>query len=150
LCERSGPDKGSQKCNRKRAIMKPYVVRMKKTDSVFVLEDSESRMKWFYEQFPKLVWADTADKAIAILAEKQFDWVFLDHDLGLLDYTGANIGDVGNGQEVAKFLSGQNWVGHNVVIHSWNPACAAKMKDLLKGATAIPFGQFDIEFICVS
>lgn len=129
--------------------MKPYVIRAHKDDSVFVLEDSEARMIWFRERFPNLVWADTADKAITILAEKEFHWVFLDHDLGLLDYNGKNVSDVGYGQEVAKFLSGQNWVGYNVVIHSWNPVCAAKMKDLLKGATAIPFGQFDIEFVSV-
>lgn len=127
--------------------MKRYTIRMGKKDSVFVLEDSEERMKWFRERLPQLVQTDTSDKAIAILAEKQFDWVFLDHDLSLLDYAGNQTQLTGTGRDVAKFLSGMNWVGHNVVIHSWNPMGAAAMKDLLHGAVAIPFGQFDIEFV---
>lgn len=121
------------------------IIRMYKKDSVFLLEDSEQRIEWFRKRFPDMVHTDTAEKAIAILAEKQFDWVFLDHDLGLLNYAG--IGKEGSGREVARFLSGKSWIGHNVIIHSWNPCGAALMKDILEGATAIPFGNFDVEFI---
>jgi len=45
---------------------------------------------------------------------------------------------------VARYLSGRNFLGKNVFIHSWNPVGAAKMKDILVGAYAVPFGQFEI------
>ena len=111
--------------------------------SVFLLEDSPERVEWFTHKIPDLVTADTADKAIAILAGKVFDFVFLDHDLGLMDYAGGT-GSMGNGQEVAHYLSGRGFLGKNVFIHSWNALGAAKMKDILEGAYAVPFGQFDI------
>lgn len=123
-----------------------YKIRIKKGMSVFLLEDSEERIKWFKEKFPELVHAETVLQAIDILKDKQFDFVFLDHDLGMLDYADYSVGGEGTGRDVARFLSGKNWIGHNVVIHSWNPTGAAAMKDLLEGAVAIPFGQFDIEW----
>jgi NAD+-processing family protein with receiver domain len=122
-----------------------YKIRMGRKDSVFLLEDSDFRVDWFRKYFPELVLAQTVHEAIKILAEKQFDWVFLDHDLGLLDAVGRT--ELGTGSDVARFLSGRTWIGHQVIIHSWNAMGAAHMKDLLKGAVAIPFGQFDIEFI---
>lgn len=127
--------------------MKRYTIRVGKSDSVFVLEDSEARMAWFRKRCPNLVHAESADEAIKILATKQFDWVFLDHDLGLLDYTGYTAHGNGTGRDVAKYLSGTNWLADNCVIHSWNPMGAAAMKDILIGASAIPFGQFEIELV---
>jgi len=126
--------------------MKTVTVKIPADAMVFVLEDSEERIQWFLERLDKVVIAKTVDTAIQALAQDHFDFVFLDHDLGLLDYAGAT-GPEGNGQEVAKYLSGTGFLGKNVFIHSWNSAGATKMKDILVGAYAVPFGQFEIEVI---
>lgn len=126
---------------------KAYRITMKKNDSVFLLEDSEARIEWFKKQCPGVVVAETALQAIDILKDKEFDWVFLDHDLGLLDYAGYSAGGEGTGRDVARFLSGTGYIAKHCIIHSWNPKGAAAMKDILQGAVAIPFGQFDIDII---
>jgi hypothetical protein len=110
---------------------------------VFLLEDSEERIHWFRDRLPEIVVANNVTDAIVILAGQVFDYVFLDHDLGLLDYAG-DPGTSGTGAEVARYLSGRGFVGKNVFIHSWNTTGAARMKDILKGAFAVPWGQFDI------
>lgn len=124
-----------------------YKIRVSKKDRIFLLEDSEDRIKWFKGKFPELVHAATVKEAIPILEEKTFDWLFLDHDLGLLDYQGYTVNGEGTGRDVARFLSRHASFKSRVVIHSWNPVGAAAMKDILVGATAIPFGQFDIDFV---
>jgi hypothetical protein len=88
--------------------------------------------------------ARTADEAISYLALEHFDFVFLDHDLGIMDQYGT--APAGNGKMVAKFIASQGYIGDNVVIHSWNPDGAAEMKNALRNACVIPFGQFEIEF----
>jgi hypothetical protein len=121
-------------------------VKIERGRPAFLLEDSEERIKWFQERIPGIVVARTASDGIEALSKTVFDYVFLDHDLGLLDYAGG-VGPRGNGQQVARYLSGRGFVGRNVFIHSWNPGGAARMKDLLVGAFAVPFGQFDIELV---
>lgn len=119
-------------------------IRLPKGAKVFLLEDSEDRIVWFKKHIPDVVIAETALQAIDILKGTEFDFIFLDHDLGLLNYAGYAEHENGSGRDVARYLSGQGYIGKNVVIHSWNPVGAAQMKDLLEGAYAIPFGQFDL------
>ena len=66
---------------------------------------------------------------------------FLDHDLGL--FTGTE----GDGLQVAKHLAARGFDGRNTFIHSTNQNGAAAMQGALKNATAVPFGQFEIESI---
>lgn len=114
-----------------------------------LLEDNEDRIKWFKRHIPDIDVVSTAAECIAWLANNPaYDFFFLDHDLGALDYalfingqTQAN----GNGHEVARHMCELGYLGDNVVIHSWNPAGAANMKNILKNATVIPFGKFTIE-----
>jgi hypothetical protein len=109
---------------------------------VFLLEDDEVRIKWFLERLPGAVIATEPDEAKAILdANPPFDFVFLDHDLGLRDYHGAGI--EGNGQHVARYLAERGETGLNTVVHSWNPVGASAIKTILPNATVIPFGQFE-------
>lgn len=121
-------------------------IRIPRHAKCFLLEDSPERIAWFQDRLPSIDVTENVSDAIEALSHNVYDFVFLDHDLGLLDYAGYT-GPVGNGQAVASFLSGRGFIGHNVIIHSWNPMGAARMKDILEGAMAIPFGQFDIEFI---
>jgi hypothetical protein len=120
-------------------------IRIPKKAKCFLLEDTQERIDWFKSKLPFLDTADNVKDAIAYLSTQKYDFVFLDHDLGLLDYAGYSAGQPGNGKDVARYLSGRNFMGDNVVIHSWNPVGAAAMKDILENASAIPFGQFEID-----
>ena len=127
--------------------MSALCFKIPKSSRVFLLEDSELRIEWFKKKLHNLTIAKTADEAISILTCcAPFDFVFLDHDLGILDYTGENQTGKGNGQEVALHLAETGFLGNKVCIHSWNPSGAANMARILKNAaTVIPFGNFDIE-----
>ena len=107
---------------------------------VFLLDDDDVRIKWFLERLISITIAKEAPDAIAILySYPLFDFVFLDHDLGL--FTGTE----GDGLQVAQHLARRGFDGHNTVIHSTNAAGASAMKESLKCATVAPFGQFEIE-----
>ena len=107
---------------------------------MFLLDDDDARIKWFLERLISITIAKEAPDAIAILDNYPlFDFVFLDHDLGL--FTGTE----GDGLQVAQHLARRGFDGHNTVIHSTNAAGAAAMKDVLKCATVAPYGQFEIE-----
>ena len=123
-----------------------FTVRVPRDARCFLLEDSEARIEWFRERLPSITVRSNASEAIEALAAGSYDVLFLDHDLGLLDSAGAT-GPEGSGKQVARYLSGTGYLGYLVVIHSWNVVGAAAMKDILKGAAAIPFGQFEIDLI---
>lgn len=111
---------------------------------VFLLEDSDDRIAWFRSKIDNLTIAKTAEEAIQIFATSPpFDFVFLDHDLGLVDYAG-NAGSEGNGQQVAKHLAGLGFIGENILIHSWNPYGAGLMAGVLPKATVAAYKTFDI------
>lgn len=111
---------------------------------VFLLEDSEERIKWFRERVQNLTIANTAEQAITILSlSPPFDYIFLDHDLGVLDTQGHCA--QGDGMQVAKHIAGSGFLGRNVVVHSWNAGAAQRMACVLEGCVVIPFGQFEIQ-----
>ena len=120
-----------------------------RNSKIFLLEDSQQRIDWFKKRLPNLVLAERTDKAIEILSttHEPFDFVFLDHDLGILDASGFIDDAIGNGEIVAKHLASQGFLGHNVCIHSWNPEGALRMKNVLNNAIVIPFGRFEIQVI---
>jgi hypothetical protein len=112
---------------------------------VFLLEDSDYRIAWFKERVPNIVVCTNVNDAIGVLVTNEpFDVVFLDHDLGILDWAGVSAN--GDGKQIAKHLASTGFLGKNVVIHSWNKAGAAAMAESLKGALVIPFGQFEVKY----
>ena len=124
---------------RSRSVMK-LTISIRRGARVFLLDDDDVRIKWFLERLSSITIAKEAPDAIAILdSYPLFDFVFLDHDLGL--FTGTE----GDGLQVAQHLARSGFDGHNIVIHSTNAAGAAAMKDVLKCATVAPYGQFEIE-----
>ena len=70
-----------------------------------------------------------------------FDFLFLDHDLGL--FTGTE----GDGLQVAQHLAERGFESLNTFIHSTNQNGAAAMRKALRKATVVPSGQFEIESI---
>jgi hypothetical protein len=112
---------------------------------VLVLEDNESRVRKFQRELVGNVvdFARDADAALAFIAARAYDLVFLDHDLGgeeMADSHGAN-----TGYRVASCLArdGKNGAAR-VVLHSCNPAGVGMMALALPRAVLAPFVSLDI------
>lgn len=105
---------------------------------ILVLEDSIERIKYFLERFcdHDLTITENAESAINYLAEGVYDCIFLDHDLGKNN---------GSGADVAAFLaSGLTENFHStIIIHSWNMPAVRAIKDLLPKVYVLPFGSTD-------
>lgn len=97
------------------------------------------RIAWFKKRIPNVTVVRTVQELKNYFANKPVcDFYFLDYDLG----DGA-----GTGEEAASFLKESFGLGSNAaIIHSWNTAGAARMKDLLPRAQYIPFGEFEIDY----
>ena len=110
---------------------------------VLLLEDNLERVDWFRSKVPELYWVADITTAFAAMKQFTFDFFFLDRDLGIEHYSGAV---EGSGEDFAAHLRELGYTGQSVVIHSWNPAGALRMKSMLPQATVLPFGEFDIRF----
>jgi|ERR1700675_1545412 len=109
---------------------------------VFVLDDTEDRLRWFRERIPQMRFATTSAAALEILSTEKFDLVFLDHDLSFMD-AGFPDRQFGNGKEVARYLARTGFAGR-VVIHSKNEDGVKAMRKLLPGATVARYESFEI------
>jgi CheY-like chemotaxis protein len=115
---------------------------------IFILDDSPIRLAAFKRHLNgEITTAQTASEAIQILSQRDFDYIYLDHDLGGTPpcYYGVNCDPdhPNTGSEVIRWMI-QNPKPYNVVIHTRNSVIAPKMaKNLLtiKGVTVfeIPF-----------
>ena len=106
---------------------------------ILVLEDNRARGDYFIHTFYKhdIIITDNAYEAIEYLKENIFDYIFLDHDLGP---------DNGSGADVAAYLCGNidnENNDANIIIHSWNTPAAKSMNNSLKNAVFFPFGSKD-------
>jgi CheY-like chemotaxis protein len=128
--------------------MKKPVVRIPAASKVLVLEDNEERIRWFALAMRNLQrgphFTNAACAAIALLDLGEYDFIFLDHDLGIL-YESGRPGPEGDGCQVAKHMHKTNNPCRNVVIHSWNRVGAKRMEHYLPHAHVIMFGEFNIE-----
>jgi CheY-like chemotaxis protein len=108
---------------------------------ILILEDNEERVKQFRRNLTgnDVVVTANAAECIELLDHGEWDWVFLDHDLGdkVFEKSGP-----GTGYEVAKWM-GQHpnkWPNQGVVIHSCNFVGAQNMESVLPApAWKIPF-----------
>jgi len=106
---------------------------------ILFLDDNESRHAQFeYEhQGDSLFKAYTVQEAINFLKDNSpFDIVYLDHDLGPVVTTSNSIFPASTedtGYEVARYISimSDKLRPKEVIVHSWNPAGAARMRDIL-------------------
>jgi DNA-binding response OmpR family regulator len=106
-------------------------------ERILILEDSLERHRQFREKFGlHVVIVDTTSEAIKLLAEKRWDILFLDHDLG--DEGNVPSGP-GTGYEVACWLEEhQSHMPKKVVLHSSNQPGRNKMKAALPDAIHAP------------
>jgi hypothetical protein len=124
-------------------------IRIRRTSSVFLLEDSEERIQWFFLNLKGVAavqWKSNVEDALPLLSLLEPDAiVFLDHDLCVSDAAYPDIRP-GSGQRAAKFLSINRFPGE-VYIHSVNERGATAMKTHLPKAILAPFGTFAIEIV---
>ena len=50
-----------------------------------------------------------------------------------------------NGDDVARAMHDLGLLGHNTIVHSWNPDGSLKICKYLPMAVRIPFGGFEVE-----
>lgn len=113
---------------------------------ILILEDDDSRVKKFRQQFFKheLYITHLPKQANAWLEEIEFDVISLDHDLSE-DVQGLdNNFDVGTGLEVANFLGSKPWLSSSaqIFIHSLNGSGAKRMQSAMKSRGDVPHVPF--------
>jgi CheY-like chemotaxis protein len=111
---------------------------------IFFLEDNINRYAPFFEWLeqkaidPHVLSAKSYREAIEIFKDnKEFDVIFLDHDLGgkvFIDSRKEN-----TGYTVAKYILNNNIKYEQCIIHSQNPAGANNIQSILKDAIKLPF-----------
>lgn len=96
------------------------------------------------------MWVRTNDEAKAILNTYDVTEMSLDHDLGL-EHVESNTETIflrgtspaGTGYDLVKWMCETNHIPKKVTVHSWNPAGAERMVQMLKDfgckAIFIPF-----------
>jgi two-component system response regulator PilR (NtrC family) len=97
---------------------------------ILIVEDSTDRLGTLRRVYSPhdVVIADSVADAKARLAAGPFDIVSLDFDLG----------DGGQGDDIARYLAGQEHVGMTVIVHSMNPDGVKAIKAILPDAVELP------------
>lgn len=124
----------------------PYIKKVDKL-KILVLEDMGHRIEFFKEKLSKHdVWFfDQASDAINALSliNKEWDIVFLDHDLEGKIFVPSSYQNTG--YTVAKFISEHDNIKINqIIIHSMNPQGANNIKNILPQAEIIPFNLLKV------
>lgn len=126
------------------------IITIPKYYTVLIVEDNLTRIEWFRDRLRNMdvTVCTTVIEALAAIADREFDIVFLDHDAVPAFVM---LGDPDHDQKtfyrVAEGLARQEYAGV-VVIHSGNPVGAQRMGYLLGRSATIditPFGMFDIQ-----
>ena len=106
---------------------------------ILILEDDLQRVKLFSENFmnAELIFTQIPAEAIHHLKIEEFDYLFLDHDLGGKVYAPS---DENSGYEVARWLEEHpDRQPKHIILHSLNPAGVTRMQQALPEAKVVPF-----------
>jgi len=125
--------------------------------NILFLDDDEIRHEMFEKWVIKGIQATTTKsykEFIAVAPLKNWDIIFLDHDLGVEDQM--CIPHVTNrfptGSDVARYMIENDIKAKKIIIHSYNSVGAANMINIFKevGVTAIyhPFDAGLKEYLC--
>ena len=112
---------------------------MNRSMNILVLEDDNTRIMAFKRKFIgcTTTFVKTAKEAIKLLADKYWDILFLDHDLGGEEMVESG---PGTGYEVACWLEeNPSKKPNRIYLHSLNPVGRQNMKDALPDAIEVPF-----------
>jgi len=113
---------------------------------IFVLEDDKNRVKKFKRELigHNVDYALTMVEGIRFISKKDYDLMFLDHDLGGLEMVDPDSPE-GTGYHVAIEITHSKNDNTPCVIHSCNPSGAAMMNKRLKNSKIVPFIALDIQ-----
>ena len=108
---------------------------------ILILEDSKNRIRRFKQFFVgnNVEVAEAAPECIKLLESKQWDYLFMDHDLLPIHYAMLVKGHKGvapgSGRDVAKYLAENpdKAPSKAIIIHSLNGLGSQKMFDILDG-----------------
>ena len=113
-------------------------VKVGRGSSILILEDDPKRHKVFLNNLIgcAVTIVDTVEAAIDELSHKEFDALFLDHDLNGEQMVESG---EGTGYMVALWLTSHpNCRPDSIVIHNFNPVGSENMHLLLPGSQLIP------------
>ena len=108
---------------------------------ILILEDNQERIKQFMQKFISCVvmCVEDADECIALLKSREWDMLFLDHDLGGKVHVDS-FSNEKTGYTVAKWLSKHpDWIPKHVFIHSLNSIGALNIQNRISGSLITPF-----------
>ena len=112
--------------------------------NILILEDDQERQRIFGRSLigTNTVIVETAKEAIFALSTHDWDYLFLDHDLGGLQMCASG---PDTGYEVAEWLAEHaDRQPPNIIIHSFNPDGARKMHEALPNSVLAPGCWVDI------
>ena len=117
---------------------------------ILIVEDNDMRIEWFKRVYraQELHFASTCQIAECIVREREYDAVFLDHDLLQNNHEAINIEQTG--YDFVRFMIKNNLCKTALVyVHSMNPTGANAMLNLLLDnkyqAEWIPFHLLKLE-----
>lgn len=105
--------------------------------SVFLLDDDTRRHRWFIKRFAgdELDIAENVEEAKELLAEGNYDAIFLDHDLMPHHYESNDHDDFGNtGFAIAEWLNERRDLQRaaSIIVHTRNADAAIPMVEKLR------------------
>lgn len=106
--------------------------------NVLVLDDSKNRLQMFRRKFTGhyVKTVETVRECIDLLKSDDWDYLFLDHDLGGQEMVSSG---PGTGYEVAEWLAEhKDRIPEEVILHTFNSPGAQNMKSKLPNAKIIP------------
>ncbi len=114
---------------------------------ILILEDSALRIEIFKKQLGNkhnlYIYDQVEDAKNAIDHSGPFDRIYLDHDLDQMVFIDSD--EDNTGYQLAKYIAAKN-IDAEIIIHSYNPFGAARMKVVLSDAKQIIFDElFDLK-----
>src|SRR2546423_12915878 len=105
---------------------------------IFLLEDDERRCEWFAKRFKgdQLDIVCEVPQAKELLQTRQYDSIFLDHDLMPEHYGSDTTDDERTGYAIAHFLASRPELQRaaTIMVHSFNADGAIRMVEELRNA----------------
>jgi hypothetical protein len=105
---------------------------------IFLLEDDERRCQWFAKRFKGdlIDVVDDVKEARELLETRNYDSIFLDHDLMPEHYGAETPDDERTGYAIASFLAGRPDLQRSatIMVHSFNADGAMRMVEELRNA----------------
>lgn len=112
---------------------------------ILFLDDCPNRTKKFRRKWPMATTVETAQECIDKLDEKEWDIVWLDHDLGGETFVSSE--DTNCGMEVVRWIMEAKPKIEHFIVHTLNPGAGDIMCDKLASigykVTRVPFIMLD-------